>query len=290
MIAKKVLSRTGERVPEIGLGTWRMGGGSMPDHSRDREWIEAIRTAIELGMTHIDTAEMYGAGHAEELVGEAIRGYPRDELFIATKVWPTNLRYEAVLRSCEGSLKRLGLKYVDLYMIHWPSEEVPLRETMKALERLYKDGKIRYIGVSNFSAALLDEARTYLSVTDVVANQVEYNLLNRSAERELFDYCRREGITITAYSPLAKGRIAAEVRAGTRLGRSLIEVARKYGRTPVQVALNWVVYHDFVIAIPKAVSREHLEENAGASGWRLDPSDYEYLSRVSSAQGEEGEE
>lgn len=292
MIARKVLGRTGEKIPEIGLGTWRMGGGSTPDRSRDKEWIEAIRTAIELGMTHIDTAEMYGAGHAEELVGEAIKGYPREELFIATKVWPTNLRYEAVLRSCEGSLRRLGLKYVDLYMIHWPSEEVPLRETMKALEKLYKDGKVRYIGVSNFSAELLDEARTYLSVTDVVANQVEYSLLNRSVERDLFGYCKREGITVTAYSPLGRGRIATEVKADTRLGRALKEVAKKYGKTPIQVALNWVVYQDFVVTIPKAVSREHLEENAGASGWRLDPSDYEYLSRISSGQGEreEGEE
>jgi diketogulonate reductase-like aldo/keto reductase len=148
VIARKVLGRTGEKIPEIGLGTWRMGGGSTPDRSRDKEWIEAIRTAIELGMTHVDTAEMYGAGHAEELVGEAIKGYPREELFIATKVWPTNLRYEAVLRSCEGSLRRLGLKHVDLYMIHWPSEEVPLRETMKALEMLYKDGKVRAPQVS----------------------------------------------------------------------------------------------------------------------------------------------
>jgi diketogulonate reductase-like aldo/keto reductase len=170
-------------------------------------------------------------------------------LFIATKVWPTNLRYEAVLRSCEGSLRRLGLKYVDLYMIHWPSEEVPLRETMKALEMLYKDGKVRYIGVSNFSAELLDEARTYLSVTDVVADQVEYSLLNRSVERGLFGYCKREGITVTAYSPLGRGRIATEVKADTRLGRALKEVAKRYGRTPVQVALNYVVYQDFVVTI-----------------------------------------
>ncbi len=284
MIARKVLGRSGEKVPEIGLGTWRMGGGSTPDRSRDAEWIEAIRTAIGLGMTHIDTAEMYGAGHAEELVGAAIKGLQREELFIATKVWPTNLRYEAVLRSCEGSLRRLGLKYVDLYMIHWPSEEVPLRETMKALEKLYKDGKIRHIGVSNFSAKLLDEARTYLSVADVVADQVEYNLLNRSVEVDLFSYCRKEGITVTAYSPLGRGRIPMEVKSDTRLGRALKETAGKYGKTPVQVALNWTLYHDFVIAIPKAVSREHLEENAGSSGWRLDPSDYEYLSRVSSGQ------
>lgn len=280
---KRRLGRTSELVAEIGLGTWRMGGGPRPDTSRDRECVEAIRYAVQLGMTHIDTAEMYGGGHSEELVGEAIRDIPREEVFVATKVWPTNLRYEQVLRSCEMSLKRLGLKYVDLYMIHWPSEEVPLKESMRALERLYKDGKIMHVGVSNFSVELLEEARSCLSVTDVVANQVEYNLLNRSIERELLPYCRREGITVTAYSPLAQGRIPAEVERGTRLGRELSRVARKYGVTPVQVALNWVIHHDEVIAIPKAVSRRHLEENAGASGWRLEESDYRALCEASEA-------
>ncbi|MDW8043919.1 MAG: aldo/keto reductase [Nitrososphaerota archaeon] len=282
-VLKRRLGKTSELIAEIGLGTWRMGGGPRPDHSRDRECVEAIRYAVQLGMTHVDTAEMYGGGHSEELVGEAIRDFPRDEVFVATKVWPTNLRYDQVLRSCEMSLRRLGLKYVDLYMIHWPSDEVPLRESMRALERLYKEGKIRHIGVSNFSVELLEEARSCLSVTDVVANQVEYNLLNRSIERDLLPYCRKEGITVTAYSPLAQGRIPAEIERGTRLGRELSRVARKYGVTPVQVALNWVIHHENVVTIPKAVSRRHLEENAGASGWRLEESDYRTLCEASEA-------
>ncbi|MCS7095389.1 MAG: aldo/keto reductase [Thaumarchaeota archaeon] len=277
------MGKTSERVAEIGLGTWMMGGGSKPDHSKDKECIEAIKYAIELGMTHIDTAEMYGSGHAEELVGEAIKEFPRDELFIASKVWPTNLRYDQVLRSCDSSLRRLGLKSIDLYMIHWPSNEVPLRESMRALEKLYKDGKIRYIGVSNFSVELLEEARSCLSVTDVVANQVEYNLLSRSIEVDLLPHCRREGITITAYSPLAQGKISSEVERGTKLGRELVRVARKHGVTPVQVALNWVLYRENVITIPKAVSKKHLEEDAGASGWRLDEQDYRALCDASAS-------
>ncbi|MEM3898074.1 MAG: aldo/keto reductase, partial [Nitrososphaerota archaeon] len=133
----RVLGRTGEKIAAIGLGTWMIGGGTSPDYSRDRDAIEVIRYAIELGITHIDTAEMYGGGHAEELVGEAIRVFKRDEVFIASKVWHTNLRYDDVLRACERSLKRLQTSHIDLYYIHWPSDVIPLSETMRAMERLY---------------------------------------------------------------------------------------------------------------------------------------------------------
>lgn len=280
-VVRKRLGRTDEYVAEIGLGTWEMGGGYAPDRSRDEEAVSAIRYAVELGMNHIDTAEMYGGGHAEELVGIALRGFPREEVFVASKVLPEHLRYDDLIRSCEASLRRLGIKYIDLYMIHWPNPKIPLRESMKALERLYKDGKIRHIGVSNFPVELLEEARSYLSTVDVVANQVPYSLLSRSIEKDLLPYCKREKITITAYSPFGKGRLVELMRSRGELSILLNELARKYQRSPLQVALNWIVYHENVITIPKAVKREHLEENAGASGWRLSEEDHRRLSNAS---------
>ncbi len=275
---KKPLRRTGENVAVIGLGTWGIGGFSTADHSQDSMAVEAIRYAVGLGMTHIDTAEIYGDGHSEELVGKALRGYPRDELFIATKVWHTNLHYQDVLRACAGSLKRLGMDYIDLYMIHWPNPRVPIGETMQAMEKLVRDGLIRYIGVSNFDVELLEEAMKALKREEIAANQVKYSLEAREVERELIPFCERNGITITAYTPLGKGRIPAEIASNR--GRILHETAKAYGKTPTQVALNWVIWRPNVITIPKAVKREHLEENAGAAGWRLSEEDYNRISKA----------
>jgi diketogulonate reductase-like aldo/keto reductase len=277
-LERKSLGKTGESVAAIGLGTWNMGGRESPDYRDDERLIEAIRYAVELGMNHIDTAEMYAAGHAEELVGEAVKQFSRDEVFIATKVWPSNLRYEDVIRSCRRSLERLQLKYVDLYMVHWPNPRIPLQETMKAMEKLVKDGLIRYIGVSNFDVELLEEAMNALKREEIVANQVEYSLEAREVERELIPFCERNGITVTAYTPLGKGRIPAEAASNTPRGKILAEMAQRYGKTPVQIALNWVIWRPNVITIPKAARKEHLEENAGAAGWRLTEKDYKRLS------------
>ncbi|MEM1976954.1 MAG: aldo/keto reductase [Nitrososphaerota archaeon] len=277
----RVLGRTGEKIAAIGLGTWMIGGGTSPDYSRDRDAIEVIRYAIELGMTHIDTAEMYGGGHAEELVGEAIKKFRRDEVFIASKVWHTNLRYDDVLRACERSLKRLQTSHIDLYYIHWPSDVIPLSETMRAMERLYRDGKIRYIGVSNFSIAQVEEARSYLSTADVVAIQAEYSLYNRKIEGDLMQYCLKNGMTLVAYSPLARGALIADLsKPMERRVQLLLELAEKYSKTPIQVALNWVIWRDQVIAIPKASRKEHVEENVGAAGWKLAKEDYDLISRT----------
>jgi diketogulonate reductase-like aldo/keto reductase len=277
-LERKSLGKTGESVAAIGLGTWNMGGRESPDYRDDERLIEAIRYAVELGMNHIDTAEMYAAGHAEELVGEAVKQFSRDEVFIATKVWPSNLRYEDVIRSCRRSLERLQLKYVDLYMVHWPNPRIPLQETMKAMEKLVKDGLIRYIGVSNFDVELLEEAMNALKREEIVANQVEYSLEAREVERELIPFCERNGITVTAYTPLGKGRIPAEAASNTPRGKILAEMAQRYGKTPVQIALNWVIWRPNVITIPKAARKEHLEENAGAAGWRPTEEDYKRLS------------
>jgi diketogulonate reductase-like aldo/keto reductase len=277
-LERKSLGKTGESVAAIGLGTWNMGGRESPDYRDDERLIEAIRYAVELGMNHIDTAEMYAAGHAEELVGEAVKQFSRDEVFIATKVWPSNLRYEDVIRSCRRSLERLQLKYVDLYMVHWPNPRIPLQETMKAMEKLVKDGLVRYIGVSNFDVELLEEAMNALKREEIVANQVEYSLEAREVERELIPFCERNGITVTAYTPLGKGRIPAEAASNKPRGKILAEMAQRYGKTPVQIALNWVIWRPNVITIPKAARKEHLEENAGAAGWRLTEEDYKRLS------------
>jgi len=265
----KELNRTGCKVPAIGLGTWKIGGSMTPDHSQDDLAIKALRHGISLGMWLIDTAEIYGGGHAEELVGEAIKIFNREKIFIVTKVWETNLRYDDVLKAAKRSLKRLKTNYIDLYLIHWPNPRIPLSETMKAMEKLVSDGLVRYIGVSNFSVKLMEEARSYLSKEDIVVNQVKYNVYDRSVERDILPYCQKEGITLMAYTPLAKGSVSTD--------KTLIEIGRKYGKTAAQVALNWLISKDMVIAIPKAVRIEHIEENAGAMGWRLSEEDIRYI-------------
>lgn len=272
-----MLGKTGECVAAIGFGTWGIGGWETPDYSMDNKAVEAIRYAVELGMNHIDTAEFYAAGHSEELVGKAIKNFPRDDVFVATKVWHTNLRYENVIASCRKSLERLQLKYVDLYMMHWPNPRIPISETMKAMEKLVKDGLVRYIGVSNFDVPLLEEAMEAMKSEEIVSNQVSYSLENRAIERELLPFCEKNGITIVAYTPLGKGRLLTD---RSEKGRKLEETAAKYGKTPAQVALNWVIWKPNIITIPKALKKEHIEENAGAAGWRLSEEDYEALCRI----------
>lgn len=252
------------------MGTWGVGGYFEPSYSRDREEVEAMKKGIELGMTLIDTAEIYAKGHSEEIVGEAVKDFDREEIFIVTKVWYTNLRYDDVLKSAKQSLRRLKTTYIDLYLIHWPNPQIPLRETMKALEKLVSLGLVRYIGVSNFTVELVEEARSYLSKEDVVANQVKYNLLDRRIEADILPYCKRERITIMAYTPLAKGVLARD--------KFLESIGLKYGKTAAQTALNWLICDENVIAIPKASNLKHVEENAGAMGWRLRREDYELIS------------
>jgi len=185
------------------------------------------------------------------------------------------------LKACERSLKRLQTSYIDLYMIHWPSDRIPLSETMKAMERLYKEGKVRYIGVSNFSVSQIEEARSHLSTMDIVVNQVKYNLYDREIESRSMPYCFKNGITIVAYSPLAKGTLARDLeKSGNKRARLLRNLAEKYSKTPIQIALNWVIWRNQVIAISKAVQKQHLEENAGAAGWKLTKEDYEAVSKI----------
>jgi len=251
-----------------------MGGENAPDTSRDGEEIAAIRLSIDLGMTHIDTAEMYGAGHAEELVGEAIKSYRRSDLFITTKVWHTHLKHDDLLSAMRGSLHRLDTDYVDLYLVHWPNPQVPLKETMETMEFCVDEGYTRLIGVSNFSVHLIEEARSHLKGCDLVADQVEYNLIEQGPMEELLPYCRRSNLTLIAYRPLGRGDLIKLTHP------VLDEIAEKYSKTRAQVALNWLISQEGVVAIPKALRPGHLKDNLGAVGWRLSEEDFRRLTEV----------
>ena len=262
-----------ESIASLGLGTWRIGGGTTADYSRDSKEVENLRYGIKLGYTHIDTAEYYGAGHSEELVGKAIKPYDREDLFITTKVWHNHLEYDKLMNSMKASLKRLDLDYVDLYLVHWPNPDIPLEETMRALEECVDKGYARFIGVSNFSVMLMKEAEEYLNDNTLFTNQVKYSLQEQSPRGELLKYCKSRDILLTGYSPLGKGELA---RPGYKV---LDTLSDKYGKTQSQVALNWLISQDQVITIPKASSKEHLEENLGALGWSLTSEDQVLLSK-----------
>ncbi len=219
---------------------------------------------------HINTAEMYGAGHTEELIGEAIKPFPREQLFLVSKVWRDNMHYADVIKAAEKSLKRLQTDWLDLYLIHFPNPQVPLRETIAAMEKLVEQNLARFIGVCNFGARQLEEARSYLSKNEIVVNQVEYNLLDRSVERNVLPYCAQQQITVMAHRPLARGVLATN--------KFLQEVGKRYEKTATQVALNWLIAKEQVIAISKAVNPAHLEQNAGAVGWELSKDDLERIS------------
>lgn len=264
----KYLGRTREKIPVLGLGTWRIGGGwYSADYSKDREAVEALKLGLKLGMRFIDTAEGYGKGHAEELVGEAIRN---ERVFIATKVSPEHFKYEDIIKSCEASLKRLKVKQIDLYQLHWPNPNVPIEETMRAMEKLVEEGKIRYIGVSNFSVEEMKEAQEALKKYEIASNQVEYSLLSRDVEKDVLPFCQKEKITLIAYSPLAQGKIFKYAKPFER-------ICKKYGKTISQVALNWLIRKKQVVAIPKAINPDHVKENFGAIGWKMKESDIKKL-------------
>ncbi len=270
------LGRTQESIPVVGLGTWGIGGEMGPDSSRDEAGIQALRLGLDLEMKFIDTAEMYGAGHSEEVVARALEGR-RDRVFVASKVSPRHFAYDDVLAAAKRSLKRLGLKQMDLYQLHWPNPRTPISETMKAMEKLVDEGLIRHIGVSNFSVDQMKEAQQSLSHEKIVSNQVEFSLINRSVEAGILQYCQKEGLTLIAYSPLGQGKIP---RGRGSSFKVLDEVAEKLNKSRNQVALNWVLRHDSVVAIPKAADTDHVKENAEVAEWKLGSEDYQRLAKA----------
>lgn len=259
------------KIPVLGLGTWGMGGGMRPDYSNDFGQIVAIQYAIQKGITHIDTAEIYGGGHAEELVGEAIADFDRRKLFITTKVAPNHLFLQKqIFGALKNSLKRLKTDYINLYLIHWPNPLAPMKNVISAFDKLVDNGLVRFIGVSNFSVKQLKAAQKY-SKNKIVTNQVHYSLLHRGPENELLKICQDEKIILTAYSPLEQGRLIYNKFT------ALSEIAKKYGKTPTQVALRWLIEKPQVIIIPKSASKSHIDEIAGSIGWKLAGSDEQYL-------------
>jgi diketogulonate reductase-like aldo/keto reductase len=253
---------SGERIPALGQGTWGLGesGGD-----RDEE-LRTLRLGLDLGLTLIDTAEMYADGGAEELVADAIEGR-RDEVFLVTKVVPANASRHGTIEACERSLKRLRTDRVDLYLLHWRGR-LPLEGTVEAFSELQQRGEIRHWGVSNFDALDLAEVLT-VAGDGVETNQVLYNLSHREAEAEVLPWCRDQGIPLMAYSPIDRGALAGD--------DVVLTVAQKHGATPAQVALAWVLRHDDVCAIPKASIHEHVRENARALELRLDSEDLKLL-------------
>ncbi|MCJ2531817.1 MAG: aldo/keto reductase [Candidatus Thermoplasmatota archaeon] len=302
------LGKSGIRVSRVGVGMWQAGGKNpWGDDVNDEDSIAAMVRAHELGVNLFDTAEAYGEGHSEEVVGQAVQQIGRDEVVIATKVSGNHLRYDDVQRACDRSLKRLGVDTIDLYQVHWPDpwQQIPLTETMHGLEQLYEDEKIRAIAVSNFAVRDLEEARAALSDTDIASNQVQYNLLQREIEKEVLPYCQREDISVLAWSPLAKGLLTGKYERDHKPGdplrtdhvlfrdknldsvrellRVMEEVGGIHGRTVPQVALNWDLFHEGVIPIPGAKRPEHVESNVGAIGWDLTEKEFERIDEVSSA-------
>lgn len=253
---KMVTLPGGESVPALGMGTWMMGEVRS---NRARE-LAALRAGMDAGLSLIDTAEMYGDGESERLVGEALQGR-RDEVFLVSKVYPFNAGRRSMISACEASLKRLGTDRLDAYLLHWPGN-VPLEETFEAFERLQRDGKIRYWGVSNFDADSMEEMLDASQGQLPVCNQVLYNLGRRGIEWDLQPWCRERGIPLMAYSPLEQARLLAEP--------GLCRLAAELDVTPAQLALAWLLEHDRCIVIPKASCPERVAENAGPLDLQLD--------------------
>jgi len=256
---------TGVQMPVIGQGTWNMGDV----RARAEEEIRSLRIGIDLGMTHIDTAEMYGDGRAEVQVGRAISGI-RHKVFLTSKVLPSNASCPGTLRACEQSLKRLGTDYLDLYLLHWWSEKHSIEETMAAMEQLVRVGKVRFIGVSNLEIHQLLQAQEALVREKIVCNQVCYHLQARGIEFSLVPHCESRGIAVVGYSPFGSGKFPEE---GSRKWKALAGIARRHGKTPRQVALNFLTRHKGVFSIPKAVNADHVRENADGAGWDLSAED-----------------
>jgi diketogulonate reductase-like aldo/keto reductase len=257
---------SGTRVRPLGLGTWRMG----EDPRRRTEEIATIRLALDLGLPLIDTAEMYGEGATESLVGEAIRGR-RDEAFLVDKVLPSHATRKGTVAACGKSLVRLGTDRIDLYLLHWRGDH-PLEETLRGFQDLVEAGKIRSWGVSNFDVSDMEDLAGVSGGSGAAADQVLFNLSRRGAERDLLPWLRARDIPLMAYSPIEQARLLRK--------RKLVAFARRHGMTAAQAALSWLLSRDGVIPIPKTSSRERLRENAGALERPLTPEELHELDQA----------
>ncbi len=254
----KNLGKTKEKLSAIGFGTWQLSADVEND-------IAAMHAAFDKGVNFVDTAEYYGT---EPIVGKAIEG---KDIFVATKVWPTHFKYDDLKKACNESLKKLGIKTIDLYQLHWPNKKVPIKETMHAMEDLVNEGKIRYIGVSNFSVSEIEEAQSVMKGNEIMSNQAEYSILVRDIEKDILRYCQKEKLTVIAYSPLSRGHLFDDKHKN--LVELLGSIGNKYKKSAAQTALNWLISKDGVVAIPKANSTLHAVENADSGNFKLDNAD-----------------
>ena len=265
----------GISLPKIGFGTWNIGGGSYPNPKLDSASLTALRTALEVGYTHFDTAEVYADGHSEELLGRAIRetSTKRESLFITTKVDPGHLQFEQVLRACTNSLRRLDMEYIDLYLIHWPPRSgMQLEDAFRALNELVRDSKVKYLGVSNFDLKLLKQAQS-LSETPILTNQVPYRLPDRAyVKNGVLEYCQQNDILLTAYSPVKFRNLP--------VNKTLQAVADAHSATSYQIALAWLVAQPRVITIPMSLNPQHIRENFEAADIALSKEEFETLSNL----------
>ena len=246
---------TGREVAVIGQGTWHMGERA----PAQRDEIAALRLGLDLGMTHIDTAEMYADGGAERVVARAIAGR-RDEVFLATKVLPSNASYAGTIKACEASLKRLRTEYVDLYLLHWWSDHHPIADTMRAMSDLVRRGLVRHVGVSNFDVEQMKAAKAALGDIPLACNQVLYHLRDRGIEEGVLPWCERAQVAVVGYTPLARGGFIKSIVA---------DVAARHGATPRQVVLNFLTRRRSLFTIPKASRPEHVRENTDALDFTL---------------------
>ena len=261
----KELGNTNEYVPAIGIGTW--------DIRNYKNAEKALIEAVNLGLNLIDTAEMYHSGRAEELVGKVSREVGRDNVFIVTKLMPDKfVEVDTAEKAVKNSLERLKVKYVDLLLIHWPNLSIPIERQVRILEYLADKGYTRYIGVSNFDHIQLEEAVKTVKKHHIAVNQVKYSVIDKTPEKLLLPLCIKYKVTIQAYTPLEKGKVASI--------KTIEEIARKYRKTPVQIALNYLISRPRVTAIPKTEKVERIREFKEATGWRLDIKDIEILEKL----------
>lgn len=262
---KEITFRNQVKVPVLGLGTWHMGENPF----KKAEELKVLRKGIELGMTVIDTAEIYGEGRSELLIGEAIREL-REKVFLISKVAPSHASHKGTRTACENSLKRLNTEYLDLYLLHWKSH-IPLNETICALQELQKEGKIKQWGVSNMDSADMEEIYALPEGNNCAANEILYNLTRRGIEYDLLPWCRKNHLPLIAYSPIEQGRLLNH--------SGLKAIADKHAATPSQIALAWVYRYPNIIAIPQTSSLEHVEENFKSLSIRLTEEDLAELDR-----------
>lgn len=256
ILQKNLKLKNGYEIPVVGLGTWELEG---------RTCEETVRKAVDMGYRHIDTAEAY---ENESQIGRALKGVDRSQLFLTSKVSSSHLWKKDLIEACRRSLDRLQTDYLDLYLVHWPNEEIPLKDTMEGMSQLVDDGLVRGIGVSNFNSDWLKRAIMF-SRAPVVNNQVEYSPY--AEQEKTLEFCLANGVTLTAYSPLARGQVLKDHR--------LEEVGKQYNKSAAQVSLKWLLQKGAIV-IPKASSEEHLRSNADLSGWQLSPQDMKTINAI----------